>query len=72
MAIYATPLNKLYHAQVKDVMRAVCKTIYSGRLAAQVLQIMDSTRIDAQPAVNAENELVGALDMHDLLRAGVV
>ena len=59
-------------ALVKDVMTADCKTIYSGMLAAEVLRIMDSNRINALPAVNAENEPVGALDMHDLLRAGVV
>jgi arabinose-5-phosphate isomerase len=50
----------MHHALVKDVM------------TAEVLQIMDSTRINALPAVNAENELVGALDMHDLLCTGVV
>jgi CBS domain-containing protein len=33
---------------------------------------MDKTRINALPVVNAANELVGALNMHDLLRAGVV
>jgi arabinose-5-phosphate isomerase len=64
--------HKVQPALVKNVMTADCKTIYSGMLAAEVLQIMDSTRIDALPAVNAENELVGALDMHDLLRVGVV
>jgi arabinose-5-phosphate isomerase len=52
-------------------MTADYKTIYSGMLAAEVLQIMDRAWINTQPAVNAENELVGALDMHDLLRAGV-
>ena len=63
MAICAASLItrcNLHHALVKDVM------------TAEVLQIMDSTRINALPAVNAENELVGALDMHDLLRVGVV
>ena len=62
----------LHHVLVKDVMTADCKTIDSGRLAADVLQIMASARINATPAVNAGKELVGALDMHDLLRAGVV
>ncbi|MGB5330498.1 MAG: CBS domain-containing protein [Gammaproteobacteria bacterium] len=48
------------------------KTIHSGMLAVEALQIMDNTRIDVLPIVNAANELVGALNMHDLLRAGVV
>jgi arabinose-5-phosphate isomerase len=41
-------------------------------LAAEALQIMDSMKINALPVVNDANELVGALNMHDLLRAGVV
>jgi arabinose-5-phosphate isomerase len=62
----------LHNALVKDVMTAACKTIHPGMLAAEALQIMDSTKISALPVINDENELVGALNMHDLLRAGVV
>jgi arabinose-5-phosphate isomerase len=62
----------LHHALVKEVMTADCKAIQPGMLAAEALQIMDSTKINALPVVNAKNELVGALNMHDLLRAGVV
>ena len=62
----------LHKALVKDVMTADCKAVHPGMLAAEALQIMDSTRINALPVVNKENELVGALNMHDLLRAGVV
>jgi len=62
----------LRNALVKDVMTADCKTIHPGMLAAEALQIMDSTKINALPVVNGDNELVGALNMHDLLRAGVV
>jgi len=62
----------LHNALVKDVMTADCKTVHPGMLAAEALQIMDSTKINALPVVNQENELVGALNMHDLLRAGVV
>jgi len=62
----------LHDATVKDVMTAGCKTVHPGMLAAEALQIMDSTKINALPVVNDDNELVGALNMHDLLRAGVV
>jgi arabinose-5-phosphate isomerase len=62
----------LHNALVKDVMTADCKTIHPGMLAAEALQIMDATKINALPVVNTDNELVGALNMHDLLRAGVV
>jgi arabinose-5-phosphate isomerase len=62
-------INKL---QVKDVMIANCKTIRADILAAEALQIMESKRINALPVVDANNQLIGALSMHDLLRAGVV
>jgi arabinose-5-phosphate isomerase len=62
----------LHDAVVRDVMTAGCKTVHPGMLAAEALQIMDSTKINALPVVNDGNELVGALNMHDLLRAGVV
>ena len=62
----------LHDAVVRDVMTAGCKTVHPGMLAAEALQIMDSTKINALPVVNDDNELVGALNMHDLLRAGVV
>ena len=62
----------LHHALVKDVMNVDCRIIYSGMLAAELSQIMDSTRINALSAVNAENGRIGAMDMRDLLRAGMV
>jgi arabinose-5-phosphate isomerase len=61
------------HTELIDkVMTSNCKTIRPGMLAAEALQIMDSTKINALPVVNDQNEPVGALNMHDLLRAGVV
>ncbi|MEN8107211.1 MAG: KpsF/GutQ family sugar-phosphate isomerase [Pseudomonadota bacterium] len=59
-------------ATISEVMTADCKTVQPGMLAAEALQIMDSTKINALPVINENNELVGALNMHDLLRAGVV
>jgi arabinose-5-phosphate isomerase len=62
----------LHTARVSDVMTANCKTMHPGMLAAEALQIMDDTKINALPVINDKNELIGALNMHDLLRAGVV
>jgi len=33
---------------------------------------MDNKRINALPVVDAQQRLIGAINMHDLLRAGVV
>jgi arabinose-5-phosphate isomerase len=62
----------VHTALVRDVMTADCKTVHPGMLAAEALQIMDDTKINALPVINENRELVGALNMHDLLRAGVV
>ena len=62
-------INKL---RIQDAMIANCKTIRADILAAEALQIMESKRLNAFPVVDADNNLIGALSMHDLLRAGVV
>jgi arabinose-5-phosphate isomerase len=62
----------VHSTRVRDVMTARCKAVHPGMLAAEALQIMESTKINALPVINDSHELVGALNMHDLLRAGVV
>ena len=62
----------VHNATVSSVMTANCKTVHPGMLAAEALSIMDSTKINALPVIDAQQRLVGALNMHDLLRAGVV
>jgi len=57
---------------VGEVMRPGCTTITADRLAAEALRLMDDKRINALPVTGADGILVGALNMHDLLRAGVV
>ncbi|MFV1981901.1 MAG: KpsF/GutQ family sugar-phosphate isomerase [Thiohalomonadales bacterium] len=57
---------------IDDVMIKDFKVIYQEQLAAEALQIMESKSINALPVVNKEKEVIGALNMHDLLRAGVV
>ena len=49
-----------------------CKTITPGALAAEALQMMQHYRINALPVVNSAGMLAGVLNMHDLLRAGVL
>ena len=57
---------------VGKVMTRNCKSINKDCLAAEALAIMEDSRINALPVVNAENKLIGLLNMHDLLRARVV
>ncbi len=61
-----------HSACVGEVMTKSCKTIMSGTLAAEALQIMQKYKISALPVVDSNDKLVGVLNMHDLLRAGVL
>jgi arabinose-5-phosphate isomerase len=56
---------------VRDVMTKKCKTIPRTMLAAEALQIMNENKINALPIVDADDFLVGAISMHELLRARV-
>jgi arabinose-5-phosphate isomerase len=58
--------------RVGEVMQRHFTTIEAGLLAAEALRVMDEKRINALPVVDTMGALVGALNMHDLLRAGVV
>ena len=58
--------------RITECMTPNCKTIHPDQLAAEALQLMDSKRINALPVVDDQQLLIGAINMHDLLRAGVV
>ncbi|SCZ50597.1 KpsF/GutQ family sugar-phosphate isomerase [Thiohalomonas denitrificans] len=57
---------------IAEVMHRGSVTAGPAMLAAEALQIMESRKINALPVVDDEGKLLGALNMHDLLRAGVV
>ncbi len=62
-------INKM---RIDEVMHRDCTAVDSQILAAEALRIMDEKRINALPVIDDKGRLVGALNMHDLLRAGVV
>ncbi len=57
---------------VGRLMTPNCVTVSADILAAEALQLMDSRKINALLVVDEGGRLIGALNMHDLLRAGVV
>lgn len=57
---------------VDQVMTANCATIHADILAAEALQIMETRKINALLIVDESEQLVGALNMHDLLQSGIV
>ncbi|MFZ5592728.1 MAG: KpsF/GutQ family sugar-phosphate isomerase [Pseudomonadota bacterium] len=59
-------------ASIAELMTRHCRTVQPDKLAVDALQIMQTHKISALLVVDENAELVGALHMHDLLRAGVV
>jgi arabinose-5-phosphate isomerase len=61
------------HATTMDaVMTRHAKTVHANTLAAEAVHLMETHRITSLVVVDAEDRLLGALNVHDLLRAGVV
>jgi arabinose-5-phosphate isomerase len=59
-------------ASVKDYMTANCITIQAHSIASEALKVMHDHKINALMVVDENNTIQGALNMHDLLRAGIV
>jgi arabinose-5-phosphate isomerase len=62
----------LRSAPVHEVMSRNPKVIGPDKLAAEAAQLMEAHKIHALLVVDAESHVVGALNIHDLLRARVV
>lgn len=55
-----------------DVMRPQPRTVLADALAAEAADLMETHRISSLLVVNAQGQLVGALNTHDLMRAKVI
>jgi len=68
-------LNKevdVYNAKISDVMTRNPKTCRPDQLAAEIVQLMEKHNINGLMVVDTDQRVLGALNMGDLLRAGVV
>ena len=59
-------------ASIDQVMTAHGKTARAEMLAAEALKIMEDHKINSLVVVDDQDRPMGALNMHDLLRAGVM
>ncbi|MEJ2478700.1 MAG: KpsF/GutQ family sugar-phosphate isomerase [Acidihalobacter sp.] len=64
--------HDIQNVRIEQVMTRNCQTIRPETLAAEAVKLMEDHRITALPVTDADNRLLGALNMQDLLRAGVV
>ena len=55
-----------------EIMHRECKTTSSEVLAVEAVRLMEENQIMALLVVDEDNHLVGALNIHDLFRAGVM
>lgn len=62
--VHATP--------IEEAMTANCATVTADRLAADTVRIMQEKKINALLVVDQDKRLIGALNMHDLFKAGVM
>jgi arabinose-5-phosphate isomerase len=62
----------VHRTAIDAVLTRECATIASDALAAEALRLMESKSINGLLVVDAAGFPVGALNMHDLLRAGVM
>ena len=62
----------LNRTPIDDLMTPNCTLVSPGLLAAEALEIMEKGKFNALLVVDENKKLIGALNMHDLLRAGVV
>lgn len=57
---------------VAEVMTSPCAMIKSDILAAEAMKVMQEKKINGLLIIDQHNQLAGALNMHDLVRAGIV
>jgi arabinose-5-phosphate isomerase len=58
-------------AKIKTIMKKRCITIQKDKLAADALDIMEKKSINGLLVVDSNGSLIGALNMHDILKTGL-
>jgi len=62
----------IHQTSIAEVMTKNCITAKAEMLAAEALKIMETKKINSLLVVDTDNIVIGAFNMHDLLRAGVL
>ena len=56
---------------ISQVMTVSCQVISQDVLAAEAMQVMEEKKINALIVVDQHKKVIGALNMHDLIHAGI-
>ncbi|MGL4206852.1 MAG: KpsF/GutQ family sugar-phosphate isomerase [Aeromonadaceae bacterium] len=62
----------IHHTPISRVIHPGCITVPPEMLAAEAVQLMQARKINGLVVVDSDNRPVGAFNMHDVLKAGVV
>jgi arabinose-5-phosphate isomerase len=58
--------------RMQDIMHTECKTISADVLAVEAVRLMEENKINSLLVVDDEQRLQGALNIHNLFRAGIM
>ncbi len=53
-------------------MQTNCKTTHKDVLAAEAVHLMEENKITSLLVADENNRLIGAMNIHDLFRAGIM
>jgi arabinose-5-phosphate isomerase len=62
----------VHKTPMREIVQMGCRTIGHGALAIEAVNLLEEFRITALPVVDGDGKLVGALNIHDLFRAGIM
>lgn len=62
----------VHKTRINDVMTKKFTSVSDKLLAAEAIAIMEKIKALAMPVINEQGKLVGAFNMHDLFKAGVM
>ena len=62
----------VHKTTMDEVMHAECTTVSADVLAAEAVHVMEENKITALLVIDDDRRLVGALNVHDLFRAGIM
>lgn len=62
----------IHKTKIRDVMHSNCKTTSADILAAEALHLLEENKITSLLVTDENNKLIGALNIHDLFREGLM
>lgn len=62
----------VHNTRMNEVMHTDCKTVNADVLAVEAVRLMEENKITSLLVADRDRRLVGALNVHDLFRAGIM